>query len=151
MIVAGAKHATEAWLAVQELAYALQMRFHTSVQVNGFHVKNMVGTAWLGYRVNLPKMSAENDNCCYYHPHNFPGLQYRYYEDRELHKQRNVGVGRKLALVVFEPGTVVITGAISFAQLTAVFDQCEPFLRRYAVPGSFVDKEDEAATKRHKA
>jgi TATA-box binding protein (TBP) (component of TFIID and TFIIIB) len=133
VIVAGAKHETEAWLAVQQLAYRLQMHFHTSVDVNDFHVKNMVGTAWLGYRVDLMRLSEEN-HFCDYDPCNFPGLQYRYYRDRVIHRQKHVGQGRKLALVVFEPGTVVITGAISFEQLTEVFDQCEPFLRRYALP-----------------
>lgn len=123
-------------MAIQQLSFALQKKFGISARVYDFHMKNVVGSAHLGYAVDLQRFYMDNQYCCNYEPANFPGLQYRYYVDLPRHKDHHVGAGRKIALVVFALGKVVLTGAICFEQLVAVFDQSAPLFWNYRLPAA---------------
>lgn len=118
-------------MTLHQLCYAVHRKFQVPVEVSGFKLENCVGSASLGYSLDLKRLEAENSYCCEYKPTNFPGLQYRYYKDDRRHGLPLVGAGRHIAVGVFATGKLIITGAHSFDELVQVFRVTEPFLAGY--------------------
>lgn len=118
-------------MALHELCFAVHRHFKVPVKVWGFRLHNVVGSASLGYAVDLERMHRENVDACEYEPSRFPGLQYRYHADVRRHQNQPIGKGRKLAVGVFRTGRLIITGAHSFDELVAVFRTSEPLLAQY--------------------
>jgi len=122
---------TDAYVAVQQLAYSITHRFNLPARIRRFMVHNVVGSARLGYAVDLNLLRKENIYCTDYDPTSFPGLQYRYHVDRRRFGNALVGRGRKISVVVFRAGKIVLTGARTYEQLVEVFEQVAPLLARY--------------------
>lgn len=133
VIVAGCRSLDDARLAVEQLAYALSRRFSRPVGVVGLDVQNVVGAAYLGYEVDLQRMKDELSHCCRYHPRKFPGLQYSWYNDTERQATSRVqDRPQYIAIVIFKPGSVVLTGARrSVDVLRCVFEECQSLFLRF--------------------
>ncbi len=133
VIVAGCKSYTDGRMAVEQLAYALTRRFMRPVSVLQLEVQNVVGSAYLGYAMDLQRMRDSMNHCCRYHPRKFPGLQYSWYNDSERRDASRVKDPHQyIAIVIFESGSVVLTGARqSLDDLRCVFEECEPLFSRF--------------------
>lgn len=136
VIIAGARNKLDALLALEQLAYALSLQLGTQVNVARISVNNVVGSARLGYAVDLQRMYDENRACCRYRPDNFPGLQYSWYNDTQRRAQsRASDHSQNIAIVVFRTGCLVLTGAQRDANdLQHVFEESQAFIGQYRLP-----------------
>lgn len=135
VIIAGARSELDARVAMEQLAYALSKQFDTLINALDIVVHNVVGSARVGFEVDLKRMHKENKDYCRWHRGNFPGLQYSWYNDMRRRQESRVSDrSQNIAVVVFSTGSMVLTGARRQASdLQHVFDEIKDFIARYRV------------------
>lgn len=109
IVIAGARNSIEAIMALTLLQHRVFIKSGRLPVVHDQCLENVVASAYLGFRVDLDCLMVNEPLSCKYNPELFAGLCYR------------VEVDRKIILVIFESGSVVITGCRTRDEATQVF------------------------------
>eukprot|EP00127_Corallochytrium_limacisporum_P003840 Clim_evm54s153 gene=Clim_evmTU54s153 len=121
LVVTGAKSEKDAILGAKKFTKAIcqALKMSKVSDYSSFKVQNIVGSVNLGFRIELQKMSAEdNDQIASYEPEVFPGLVWKMVEP-------------KVTLLVFGSGKVVLTGAKYEKDIIDAFELIFPALQQY--------------------
>lgn len=121
IVIAGARKACEAVLALNLLQHRVFLATRHMPTIFNQQLQNVVGSAYLGFRVDLDKLMADRPLACKYSPSLFAGLCYR------------VEVDRQIILVIFESGSVVITGCRTSDEVTLVFWEHVEMFQQYVM------------------
>jgi TATA-box binding protein (TBP) (component of TFIID and TFIIIB) len=124
IVCAGAKSEPDIVAALHLLRLQHCRRTGEAVQIVNFTRQNVVGNAYLGFRVDLVKLYHENSTRCQLVPDDFAGLGYTVADNHRI--------------VVFESGSVVITGYENEGAVWKAFCDHVEFFRKYRLPKSDV-------------
>ena len=122
IVCAGAKSELAIVAAIHLLRLQHCRRTGEAVQIVKFTRQNVVGNAYLGFRVDLEKLYNENPTKCQLVPTDFGGLGYTVSDNHRI--------------VVFESGSVVITGYENEQAVWNAFCEHVAFFRKYKMPRS---------------
>jgi len=107
---------------------------------NNCSVNNMVGNAFLGYRINLAVMRDAAPAACKWKPDSFPGLKCRLWIPQE-----NRCVCKKpkctctVRLLMYKSGKLVIVGARNIDDVNSIFFRIRAMAPEYAESNTFVN------------
>lgn len=121
LVIAGARHELESVAVLNLLQLLLATKLGRAFPFFDFVPHNVVGSASLGFRVDLDRMFEENQSCCGYDPEQFAGLCWN--------------VSDSACIVVFDTGSVIITGCPNKLAVDDMFDKMVPVLERYREAG----------------
>ena len=119
IICTGSRSEADARLASRKIARIIQKVAEPSVRFLEFTIQNIVATADLRFPIKLEKLADEQQDTCSYEPEIFPGLIYRFPSPK------------KVVVLCFVSGNVIITGARDRAQIYQVFETIFQVLASY--------------------
>ncbi|GAX16132.1 transcription initiation factor TFIID TATA-box-binding protein [Fistulifera solaris] len=119
MVVTGVRSTHNAELASKKFAYIIERVGFKPTDTFEFKVRNIVGTADVGFPIRLEGLVYAHSAFASYEPELFPGLIYR------------LVAPEKVVLLIFVSGKIVITGAKKESEISAAVTKIYPTLLEF--------------------
>jgi transcription initiation factor TFIID TATA-box-binding protein len=123
IVCTGAKSQPRAIYLLNVMIYLLRTHGYPGLRIKpgSWAVQNVVASARMPARINVRRMYEANRQHCTYEPDIFPGVTFRKDEYAQgVHKSTK----NKIAILVFDTGSLVITGAKSEKALRSALEEC---------------------------
>jgi TATA-box binding protein (TBP) (component of TFIID and TFIIIB) len=122
-IILGTKHPSDALVQVYKIIYYIFRKTGKICSVHDFRVENVVGSAWLGCRLDIGALARTHALSSRYESTVFPGLHFTL-------PQTNYPV----KFIFFKLGRMVITGAKTGIEIQEAYNRIVPILRPFVHP-----------------
>jgi len=126
MVCTGAKSEENSKIAARKFARIIK-KIGFPAKFHEFTIQNIVASCDVGFQIRLETLSQSHAQLCKYEPEIFPGLIY------EL-------LDKKIVLLIFVSGKIVLTGAKTKEGIDEGFDMIYPVLWGHRRVGKAVEK-----------